>query len=152
MSGINQISLLLSLFQGSSTSALTGSSSSSGAGFLDILNAVMPGAATNSPGSASDLPDGSLSASGRKLSLFDPESAFRMMTDINQREVSYQGEFSEMTDMQAWAATPEQPAFLPKLSALNTIPIAPQSQTFLSLCRSCRTFACRCVHHSTPPW
>lgn len=104
MSGINQISLLLSLFQGSSTSALTGSSSSSGAGFLDILNSVMPGAATNSPGSASGLPDGSLSASGRKLSLFDPESAFRMMTDINQREVSYQGEFSEMTDMQAWVS------------------------------------------------
>jgi hypothetical protein len=39
---------------------------------------------------------------GRNPALFDPESAYQMMTEINTREVRYQAEYSEMTDMQAF--------------------------------------------------
>lgn len=42
-----------------------------------------------------------LSASGRNLSLFDPESAYRMMTDINGREVTYKAQFAELSEMKA---------------------------------------------------
>ncbi|MDP2880398.1 MAG: flagellar filament capping protein FliD, partial [Azonexus sp.] len=37
--------------------------------------------------------------------LFDPESAFRMMSEINQREVNYKAEFAEMNDMGAYVET-----------------------------------------------
>ena len=40
-----------------------------------------------------------LDALGRNLSLFDPESAYRMMTDINNRDVTYKAQFAELTDM-----------------------------------------------------
>lgn len=46
-----------------------------------------------------------LSAGGRNLALFDPESAFRMMSEINQREVNYKAEFAEMNDMGAYVET-----------------------------------------------
>lgn len=42
-----------------------------------------------------------LSADGRNLSLFDPESAYRMMSVINQRELNYQAEFAALTEMGA---------------------------------------------------
>lgn len=42
-----------------------------------------------------------LSPLGRKLSLFDPESAFRMMTDINNRDVTYKAQFAELSEMKA---------------------------------------------------
>lgn len=36
---------------------------------------------------------------GRNLSLFDPESAYRMMSVINSRDVTYKAQFSELTEM-----------------------------------------------------
>lgn len=42
-----------------------------------------------------------LSVTGRNPDLFDPESAYRMMTAINRREVGYKAEFAEMRDMGA---------------------------------------------------
>lgn len=42
-----------------------------------------------------------LSASGRNLSLADPESAYRMMSDINGREVNYKAQFAELGEMKA---------------------------------------------------
>ncbi len=42
-----------------------------------------------------------LSAFGRNLSLFDPESAYRMMSDINNRDVTYKAQFSELSEMKA---------------------------------------------------
>jgi len=44
---------------------------------------------------------GSLSPFGRNLSLFDPESGFRMMSDINQRDVAYKAQFAELDSMRA---------------------------------------------------
>lgn len=60
------------------------------------------GGSVNQLLSALGLAGGSqgLSASGRNLSLFDPESAFRMMTDINNRDVTYKAQFSELSEMQ----------------------------------------------------
>lgn len=61
---------------------------------------------TPSPGAALGLPDGlqgvaGLSPTGRNLALFDPESAYRMMTLINRKEVEYQAEFAELRAMQS---------------------------------------------------
>lgn len=42
---------------------------------------------------------GGLSPLGRNLSLFDPESAFRMMTDINNRDLTYKAQFAELSEM-----------------------------------------------------
>lgn len=40
-----------------------------------------------------------LSASGRNLSLFDPESAYKMMTVINRKDLHYKAQFSELSEM-----------------------------------------------------
>ena len=53
---------------------------------------------------------GTQPASGRNAALFDPESAYQMMTDINSRDVGYRAEFAEMTDMGAYVATMQQEA------------------------------------------
>lgn len=42
-----------------------------------------------------------LSPTGRNTTLHDPESAYRMMTLINAKEVDYKAEFSEMSDMKS---------------------------------------------------
>ena len=41
-----------------------------------------------------------LSVSGRNLSLFDPESAYQMMTVINRKDVRYKAQFAELSEMQ----------------------------------------------------
>ncbi|PKO89406.1 MAG: hypothetical protein CVU18_04180 [Betaproteobacteria bacterium HGW-Betaproteobacteria-12] len=51
-----------------------------------------------------------LSATGRNSALFDPESGYRMMSDINRRDVSYRAEFAEMTDMASYVSTMQQEA------------------------------------------
>jgi len=40
-----------------------------------------------------------ISSVGRNMALFDPESAYRMMTDINKRDVYYKAQFSELSQM-----------------------------------------------------
>lgn len=85
-----------------------------GANFADIL-----GTGKTSGNSALDAMLGSaagvggtngISATGRNMSLFDPESAYRMMTDINSRAVAYKAESSEMTDMKAYVSALRQEA------------------------------------------
>lgn len=51
---------------------------------------------------------GHLSATGRNTSLFDPESAYRMMTAINNKEVTYKAELSEMGDMKSYVSALQQ--------------------------------------------
>jgi len=53
-------------------------------------------------------------ALGRNLSLFDPESAYRMMTDINGRDVNYKAQFADLSAM--GAAVGEMRAAAGKLS------------------------------------
>lgn len=45
------------------------------------------------------------STRGRNAALFDPESAYRMMSLINAKDVSYKAEFSEMQDMRSYLTT-----------------------------------------------
>ena len=40
-----------------------------------------------------------VSASGRNMALFDPESAYRMMTVINNEDILYKAQFSELSQM-----------------------------------------------------
>jgi len=49
-----------------------------------------------------------LSASGRKLSLFDPESAYKMMSVINTKDVTYKAQFSELSEMKTAVASMQQ--------------------------------------------
>ncbi|HEX6735559.1 MAG TPA: flagellar filament capping protein FliD [Azonexus sp.] len=53
---------------------------------------------------------GALPAAGYNTTLFDPQSAYRMMTEINRRDVSYRAEFAEMTDLGAYVTTMQQAA------------------------------------------
>lgn len=78
-------SSLFSSFLGSDLSANSGSA-------LDFLN-TLNGTATTS------AHETGLSASGYNLSLFDPESAFTMMSVINTRDVTYKAQFSELSAM-----------------------------------------------------
>ena len=50
----------------------------------------------------------SLSASGRNLSLFDPESAYNMMSIINRDDVTYKAQFSELSEMKTAVAGMQQ--------------------------------------------
>lgn len=54
--------------------------------------------------------DSGLSPTGRNTALFDPESAYRMMTDINKRDVQYKAEFAEMRDMKSYLSMLQQAA------------------------------------------
>jgi hypothetical protein len=116
-------SLISSVTGGSSR---TSSSGEQGAGFADTLSlrlASLQGQASNpllgglsgnsSLGDAFSMLGASdmrsrLSANGRNFSLFDPESAFRMMSDINNREVNYKAQFAEMSEMKADVAEMQQ--------------------------------------------
>lgn len=51
---------------------------------------------------------GGLSLTGRNTALFDPESAYRMMTAINTKDVTYKAEYVEMHDMKAYLETMEE--------------------------------------------
>jgi hypothetical protein len=49
-----------------------------------------------------------LSASGYNMSLFDPQSAYQMMSVINTRDVDYKAQFSELSEMQTAVAGLQQ--------------------------------------------
>lgn len=56
------------------------------------------------------LTNAPLMANGRNPALFDPESAYAMMTTINRKEVVYKAEFAEMTAMGDYVAAMQQEA------------------------------------------
>lgn len=80
----------------SSFAALLGSDNASGNSLAALLGNA--GAATG------------LSATGRNTAMFDPESAYRMMSTINTKDVTYKAEFSEMSDMKSYLSTMQQEA------------------------------------------
>ncbi len=45
-----------------------------------------------------------LSSSGRNLGLFDPESAYKMMSVINNNDVSFKAQFSELSQMKSYVS------------------------------------------------
>ena len=101
-----------SLFQSQVLASLMNSPSATDGSWTDIFSlfisdGTQPGTsdplsllAPSSPVNQTDSLGG-LSPSGRNLSLFDPESAYRMMTLINNDEVLYKVQFSELSQMQS---------------------------------------------------
>ncbi|MCL2346073.1 MAG: hypothetical protein FWC58_09520 [Desulfobulbus sp.] len=53
---------------------------------------------------------GGTSAIGGVSALFDPASGYRMMTEINRRDVIYRAEYAEMSDLGSYVATLRQAA------------------------------------------
>lgn len=100
--------LLAERLSGSPDGATTALFGQSGAGSLPF--AGTPGGAASllraRPGTGGGVTG--LSPLGRNLRLPDPESGYRMMSTINQRDVTYQAQFAELTSMQAAVATLQQ--------------------------------------------
>lgn len=64
-----------------------------------------------------------LSATGRNTSLFDPESAYNMMSLINNRDVLYKAQFSELKQLSSGVAGEQTAALsLGNLSSASDIP------------------------------
>ncbi|KXB32639.1 hypothetical protein AT959_00070 [Dechloromonas denitrificans] len=97
---------------GSLVSSALGSGKVSGAAsFADILG-LGKTAGTSSLeemlGNAASV--NGVSAPGRNMALFDPESAYQMMTLINTKAATYKAESSEMGDMKSYISTLQQEA------------------------------------------
>ena len=93
-------------------SALGGNKASSGTDFLTRLSGAQSGSqlGATDPLSLLGLSTTSqgLSPSGRNLSLFDPESAYRMMSVINTKDVTYKAQFSELSEMETLVSGMQQ--------------------------------------------
>lgn len=102
------ISLSLAAFRSQALGSLISSSSSGGndALWATISGQAASGNSTTDPLSmlANTRDVKGLSATGRNSGLFDPESAYRMMTDINGKDVSYKAQFSELSQMQSYVS------------------------------------------------
>lgn len=85
--------------------ALGSSSARDSASGADVF-ALLTGSSESSSEPLAELPAANagngLSANGRNTALFDPESAYRMMSVINNDEVSYKAQFAEMSEMKSW--------------------------------------------------
>lgn len=106
----SSLALRMASLQAQSVSALlstTSSSGSSGSSGLDFLTNTS-GASSGSNDVISLLNASSnvqgLSATGRKISLTDPESAYTMMTAINNKDVTYKAQYSELSAMETAVA------------------------------------------------
>lgn len=77
-----------------------------GGDFLSALQSQQNASKNESPDVFSMLAQSGktngLSANGRNLALFDPESAFKMMTTINNRDALHKAEFSEISKMSGY--------------------------------------------------
>lgn len=98
----------IALFQSQALGALFGADSSGASDLFSTLLAQKTGdaRASNDLSSLLGAHAGSngLSSTGRNLALFDPESAYNMMSFINSRDVLYKAQFSELNQMKAGVA------------------------------------------------
>ncbi len=94
----SSLAVRLASMQAQSVNLLLNAATPSGktdAGY-DWLTSITKDLTTSS---SSEMTFSGLSTSGRNLSLFDPESAYRMMTEINNRDSNYKAKFSELSEM-----------------------------------------------------
>jgi len=93
-----------SLLQTQLLSSLT--NSSMGAGNDDawarIFSLLISNATPSNPIAPPANGINGLTPTGRNMTLFDPESAYRMMTVINNDDVLYQAQFAELSQMRAY--------------------------------------------------
>ncbi len=92
--------------------------------FADILGAGKTAGTSSLDallGSATGLSGtNGVSAAGRNMALFDPESAYKMMTGINRFAVNFKAEASEMSDMKSYVSTLQQEAVKLGSAAVST--------------------------------
>ena len=92
--------------------------------FADILGAGKTAGTSSLDallGSATGLSGtNGVSAAGRNMALFDPESAYKMMTGINRFAVNFKAEASEMSDMKSYVSTLQQEAVKLGSTAVST--------------------------------
>lgn len=97
------LSLDIASFQSQTLSALLASNSADNS-FMSVMASQLraftssdsdPLAAISGMFSSTEV-----ASTGRNMALSDPESAYRMMTEINQRDVYYKAQFSEMNQME----------------------------------------------------
>lgn len=97
---------------GSLLGSVFGNDKSTAASGLDALLGSQGSAGASNPLAA--LTGGSgisgLSATGRNSALFDPESGYRMMSVINQADVTFKAQFSELSEMKSEIAEMQQDA------------------------------------------
>lgn len=88
----SSLALRMASLQSQPVNALTGGNAGTGMEFLG----------------AKDGPFSGLSPFGRNMSLFDPESGYRMMTNIRGRDANYKAQYSEVSEMQSALAGMQQ--------------------------------------------
>ena len=76
-----------------------GSDDTNGSSSIDALLASLNGAANALAGNTDES---GLSLTGRNTALFDPESAYNMMSLINNNDVTYKAQFSELSQMKSY--------------------------------------------------
>ncbi len=94
-------SMGIAAFQSQALAALLGSRSSD-TGFTSLFTGLLGlDDTTQSPLSALVAGQGAAPtmAAGRNMALSDPESAYRMMTEINRRDVYYKAQYAELSQM-----------------------------------------------------
>jgi len=77
-------------------SLLVSSNGSSGLASTDPLALITPSAYVSQSSGVNGI-----SATGRNMALFDPESAYAMMTNINNKDVAYKAQYSELSQMRS---------------------------------------------------
>ena len=101
-SGVASFALTLATLRSQTLASLVGGESASA---IPASNAATDLAALLASQSQLAVADSGtvkgLSPTGRNLALFDPESAYKMMTVINNDEVAYKAQYSELSQMQA---------------------------------------------------
>lgn len=131
------ITLNIATFRSQALGSLFGSAFDTEHGALAALTKLVP--------SASDTPNDALSllaangvtglaSVGRNTALADPESAYRMMSVINNADVAYKAQFSELSQMKSYVAQMQDTGqSLGKItSSTGNDSIASQLQGFVS--------------------
>lgn len=134
----SSLTLRMAALQAQSVNFLLDSTASAGqtpanASSLDFLTGTSGTQSTASnPLSRPDSSASGLSASGLNMSLFDPQSAYRMMSDINTRDVSYKAQFSELSEMKTAVSGMQQAgqALSSVSSSMDSDAITAQLQAF----------------------
>jgi hypothetical protein len=110
----SSFALYLANFQAQSLGSLIGSISgtnkTSGITGIDALLGFQDTATNPLTSLTNSSRVGGLSATGRNTSLFDPESAFKMMSVINNVDVTYKAQFSELSQMKSYLVEMQQDA------------------------------------------
>jgi len=95
------LALRLATFRSQALGAMLGLGGSNASG-NDSFSAVLASEKALAEARNGGKDDSGLSATGRNMNLFDPESAYRMMSVINYDDVLYKAQYSELSQMQSY--------------------------------------------------